>query len=337
MLLSFIIPAYNCGRFIDDCLDSILAQGLRVDEYEVIVIDDGSTDSTSEQVGEYCGKYSNFRLFRQPNSGVGAARNAGLELARGKYVHFMDADDRLLPEGIGILINKFVIPLGFPDVVSFWSRTVDNYYREDEWETIRPYSLVYQGDLKQYGISHSVGFSVWNQLISRNLINENQLRFSNHNIGEDMLFMLRLYTLKNAKLVVTNLNIYRYYVRDGSAMNKTQREYVLKVFNSLIDLSEQIERLKGASCYPWERLNSYHAMCQRWAYFRLCSAHLSYRELRACLEMAHEREFFNISPSSSRLDKFIVHISKSSVLSYFFANFYGRIFFSHIKPWIKRN
>ena len=337
MLLSFIVPAYNCSSFISDCLDSLLQQGLAQDAYEVIVVDDGSTDDTSEIVSSYCETYPNIKLFRQSNLGVGAARNTGLMQAHGRYVHFMDADDRLLPEGFGILINKFVIPLGFPDVISFWSRTVDNYYKKDEWETIRPYSLVYQGDLKEYGIHHSVGFSVWNQLISRKLITESQLRFSDHKIGEDMLFMLHLYALKNAKLVVTNLNIYRYYVRESSAMNKNQKHHVMSVFDSLMNLAEQIKTFGKANCYPISTLNSYCAICQRWAYTRLCSAHLPYRELRACLDMANERDFFNISPSSSRLYKFIVYISKSTVLYYLFTCFYGRIFFPYIKPWIKRN
>lgn len=337
MLLSFIIPAYNCDCFISECLDSILTQGLREDEYEVIVVDDGSTDNTSKIVLGYCERNPNFKLFRQSNLGVGAARNTGLMQAQGQYVYFMDADDRLLPGGIGILVNKFVIPLGFPDVISFWARIVDNYYKKDEWKTIRPYSLVYQGDLREYGIRHGIGFSIWNQLISRKLINENQLRFSDHKIGEDMLFMLHLYALKNAKLVVTNLNIYCYYVRESSAMNKNQKHYVMSVFDSLMNLTEQIKAFGKVDCYPISTLDSYSAICQRWAYTRLCSAHLSYRELRTCLDMAHERDFFKISPSSSRLNKFIVHISKSAVLSYLFACFYGRIFFPYIKPWIKRN
>lgn len=337
MLLSFVVPAYNSSPFIRDCLDSLLLQGLKEEDFEVIVVDDGSTDNTAEIVLGYCERNPNFKLFRQSNLGVGAARNTGLMQAHGRYVHFMDADDRLLPEGFGILINKFVIPLGFPDVISFWSRTVDNYYKKDEWETIRPYSLVYQGDLKEYGIHHGIGFSVWNQLISRKLITKNQLRFSDHKIGEDMLFMLHLYALKNAKLVVTNLNIYRYYVRENSAMNKDQQHHVMSVFYSLMNLTERIEAFGKVNCYPISTLDSYCAICQRWAYTRLCSAHLSYHELRACLDMANERDFFNISPSSSRLNKFIVYISKSAVLSYFFACFYGRIFFPYIKPWINRN
>lgn len=337
MFLSFVVPAYNSSPFIRDCLDSLLLQGLKEEDFEVIVVDDGSTDNTAEIVSGYCEKNPNFKLFRQSNLGVGAARNTGLMHAKGQYVHFMDADDRLLPKGIGMLINEFVIPLGFPDVISFWSCTVDNYYKKDEWETIRPYSLVYQGDLKEYGIHHGIGFSVWNQLISRKLITKNQLRFSDHKIGEDMLFMLHLYALKNAKLVVTNLNIYRYYVRENSAMNKDQQHHVMSIFYSLMNLAERIKAFGKANCYPISTLDSYRAICQRWAYTRLCSAHLSYRELRACLDMANERDFFNVSPSSSRLNKFIVHISKSTVLSYLFACFYGRIFFPYVKPWIKRN
>ena len=335
MLLSFVIPAYNCSSFIGDCLDSILRQGLQEENYEVIVIDDGSTDNTTTIVSVYCERYPNIKLFSQSHSGVGAARNKGLMHAQGQYVHFMDADDRLLPGGMGNLFNNYVIPLGFPDVVSFWSRTVDKHYKNDEWDVIRPNSLIHHGDIKEYGLTHGIGFSVWTQLISRALINNNNLRFSDHIIGEDMLFMLHLYALRGVSLAVTNLNIYRYQVHENSAMNMTSKDYASTVLDSLMDLSDRIGELNGD--YPEAILESRQAMCRQWAYTRLCSAHLSYHEMQDCLNIAKERRFFNVSAASSRPDRIINIMVKSTLLSYVFAYFYGNFFIPWIKPWIKRN
>ena len=91
-LVSAVIPAYNCARFIGEALESVFAQ-----EYpalEVIVVDDGSTDDTREKVMRYGGRVS---LVVQPNSGAAAARNEGIRRSRGKYVAFLDGDDFWLP------------------------------------------------------------------------------------------------------------------------------------------------------------------------------------------------------------------------------------------------
>lgn len=87
--VSVIIPAYNCERTIGECVDAVLGQSLR--EKEILVIDDGSTDLTPNILSLYGGR---LRVVTQKNAGPGAARNRGIALARGRYVAFMDADDK---------------------------------------------------------------------------------------------------------------------------------------------------------------------------------------------------------------------------------------------------
>lgn len=91
-LLSVVIPAYNCGRFVADAIESVLAQG-RAD-IEALVVDDGSTDDTTEAVARYG---DSVTLIRQPNAGAAVARNTGIRAARGRYIAFLDADDLWLP------------------------------------------------------------------------------------------------------------------------------------------------------------------------------------------------------------------------------------------------
>src|SRR6185503_10394131 len=93
-LVSIIIPCYNQGRYLGDAIESVLRQSYR--RLEIIVVDDGSTDDSS-QVAR---KYSDVKLRRQENRGFSRARNAGLEASRGDYLVFLDADDRLLPGAI---------------------------------------------------------------------------------------------------------------------------------------------------------------------------------------------------------------------------------------------
>ena len=93
--VSIIVPAYNSGRYIGQCIDSLLAQSYR--KFEIIVVDDGSFDSTPRVLSRYA-ELGIVRVVRQENQGVSAARNAGLSLAKGEYVAFVDSDDIVHPE-----------------------------------------------------------------------------------------------------------------------------------------------------------------------------------------------------------------------------------------------
>ena len=91
MKFSFIIPVYNTSRYLDQCVTSILSQ-TRV-EYEVILVDDGSTDGSAVMCDQYEKKYSNVNVIHQKNSGLSAARNAGVRKATGDYFFVVDSDD----------------------------------------------------------------------------------------------------------------------------------------------------------------------------------------------------------------------------------------------------
>jgi len=95
-LVSVVIPCYNQARFLREAIESVLAQSHP--NFEIIVVDDGSTDDTSEVAGGY----PKVRLLRQENQGLAAARNSGLARSEGEYVVFLDADDRLLPEALEV-------------------------------------------------------------------------------------------------------------------------------------------------------------------------------------------------------------------------------------------
>lgn len=101
--ISVIVPAYNAGRFLDDCLTSVAKQEHSV--FEVIIVDDGSTDNTGAIAARFAEGDKRFRVIRQANKGVGAARNAGLEASKGGYILFLDADDTLLPGALKTLLE----------------------------------------------------------------------------------------------------------------------------------------------------------------------------------------------------------------------------------------
>jgi len=104
-LLSIIIPLYNTEKYIEDCLLSIVRSKVNPDLYEVIVVNDGSTDSSSLIVKHVCEDYSNIRLYNQNNSGVSVARMNGVSVARGDFIWFVDSDDWILPGALSKLIT----------------------------------------------------------------------------------------------------------------------------------------------------------------------------------------------------------------------------------------
>ena len=101
--LSIIIPVYNVEEYLDRCLGSVLDQEFT--SYEVILVDDGSTDSSPLICDRYSATDPRFRTLHKPNGGVSSARNAGLELAKGEYVMFLDSDDALLPYALDDMMD----------------------------------------------------------------------------------------------------------------------------------------------------------------------------------------------------------------------------------------
>ena len=95
-LLSVIIPVHNAEKYIRQCISSILDQG--IGNLEILCVDDGSTDHSAEILDSMAAEVPQLHVIRQPNRSAGAARNHGLAFAKGKFVHFLDADDWLCPD-----------------------------------------------------------------------------------------------------------------------------------------------------------------------------------------------------------------------------------------------
>jgi glycosyltransferase involved in cell wall biosynthesis len=107
-LVTVIVPAYNAGRYLDECLNSVRQQTYR--DIEIIVVDDGSADGTAEILAAHCREDSRVRAVWQPNSGASVARNRGVLLSRGEYLSFFDADDIMLPHSIASRLHAINWP-----------------------------------------------------------------------------------------------------------------------------------------------------------------------------------------------------------------------------------
>lgn len=104
-LLSVIVPIYNVEPFLERCLLSLITQGIRESDYEIICVNDGSPDNSREIIIRIKKEHSNLILLDQENKGVSEARNAGMNLASGKYIMFVDPDDYIMEDSLGKLLE----------------------------------------------------------------------------------------------------------------------------------------------------------------------------------------------------------------------------------------
>ncbi|MCD7880546.1 MAG: glycosyltransferase [Clostridiales bacterium] len=213
--LSIIIPVYNASAYLEQTLDSVLNQSLR--DIEVICVDDGSTDSSPDILRRYAKKDSRVRLLHQDNLHAGVARNAGLAVATGEYVHFLDADDYVLDHAYEALYARAVkYDL---DLLKFATVTWDV---EQDAAVDRPSFTLSRMEvgsfhrlltLEEGSPIYKVNVAPWNGLYRRTFLEEHALRFSDLFCVNDRSFFAAVITnadrmmLARDRLVVHRINL----------------------------------------------------------------------------------------------------------------------------------
>lgn len=181
MLISFIIPAYNASATIKRCLDSIYALPIEESLFEVIAIDDCSTDNTVELVKEYAGRHSNLVLLRQnENHRQGAARNKGVTISKGKYIAFVDSDDE---SANGVIAAAQMAEDKDLDMVAMRCAVVDQ-----EGNTDREVSLPYNRDKVFTGMELQTEFAFWGTAPWHYIFKQSFLEGVGYRFVEDVLY-----------------------------------------------------------------------------------------------------------------------------------------------------
>ena len=214
-MISIVIPVYNVEKYLTDCLDSIVNQTFQ--DWEVIMVNDGSSDRSAEICKKYREKDKRFYLLEQCNKGVSAARNSGIELCKGEYVFFMDADDTILDNTLSDLYD--VINNTNSDIVSFQYQKIQ--HQEDIAEQSLPdeYQLLSKEQaLKLFLDEQLIGISMCTKLVKRSVIEGIQFEVGRAS-NEDKYFLFK--TLLSAKrVVVLPTRYYCYWTRENSATTK---------------------------------------------------------------------------------------------------------------------
>lgn len=203
--ISVIVPIYNAGQILSVCIDSILQQSCS--DFELLLIDDGSTDRSSEIADDYASRYGFITVVHQQNRGVSAARNRGLSLARGKYVVFIDADDRIDKDCLSSLMRH----AGSSDICI--GNMVLVY--SDTLKTVHPLPTQLfstHDEMLRFLLSLfplDLPISACNCLLRRSVIEEYQLRFDEQiRVCEDTEFIFRYLNHINSMQVFGDANYY---------------------------------------------------------------------------------------------------------------------------------
>ena len=170
-LLSWIVPAYNVETFVIQCLQSLVSVGLKDDECEILVIDDGSSDNTLNLIKGFACKYPYIKVLTQENKGLSSTRNRAIELAEGDYIHFVDSDDFVINGQQLIQCIKFAFEKNL-DILTFGFKTVSVNSNTFDIECEKVEKLVFSDVMNGSTLwrNYSMVYSVWRYIIKRQFI-----------------------------------------------------------------------------------------------------------------------------------------------------------------------
>jgi len=254
MLLSIIIPVYNVAPYIEKCLASLLCQGLAPSDYELIVVNDGSTDESytiAKTFLEHQASLSpfTFHLISQPNGGLSAARNTGIRHAKGKYIQFVDSDDYLEPNVLGTLVQK--MEKEQLDVLRFNYQNVNEKYQIfAPYKTIKPF-VDYRDEvcdgLKFLTERLGYGCYAWQFMLRATLLQAEVHHFKAGIYFEDTEWTPRL-LVRAQRVTSVDTMVYNYLMRTGSITQSVDINKKRKVLNDLIVSIATVKVLRGS--YP---------------------------------------------------------------------------------------
>ena len=222
--LSIIVPVYQVEEFLPRCIDSILAQTFC--DFELILVNDGTKDDCPRIMEEYAARDSRIRQIHKQNGGLSSARNAGMEIARGKYIAFVDSDDYIAPELYADAIaeaERTDAELVVWNYRKAYDDGVGDAYLKTEDEVLELDTLGLQNYYYQYWVPYKHGVEAWNKLYRRDIIRQHRLLFQPNNeiLAEDTLFSA-MYLMHTRKIVALSKPYYFYYMRSGSIMNSAK-------------------------------------------------------------------------------------------------------------------
>lgn len=243
-LLSIIIPVYNGEKYIKECLNSI-TKNSNIENYEIIIINDGSNDNTYKIINTY--KKYNVKIYNNTNHGVSYSRNYGIQHASGKYIMFVDSDDKLKENWYSIVMNELN---DYLDMIIFTSKKI----KQD-----KIYNFITGANMQNICIG-----APFSKLIKREIIEKNNIQFNENLInGEDMVFNCSIIKKCNNIKIVNN-SFYMYRSTPNSVTNRFDKRIIDNDYYFNIIMNELLYEKKDI--IKFNRTNGLYTILDRISY-----------------------------------------------------------------------
>ena len=294
--VSVIIPVYNVEKYLHQCLDSVVNQTLR--EIEIICVDDGSTDNSMEILKEYAKRDNRITVLSQKNLHAGVARNAGLTVARGEYLSFLDSDDFFESNMLEKLYKKAV--KGKSDIIVFNYNLYDDKekrYKEheeynDKYIKTSPFSPEQYAD-ELFFIAPP---NPWTKLFKHELIAKNNIKFENCISCNDITFVDTALSCSN-KIIVTNDIFAHYRINSNTQISKNRELHATCILYAFEKLRNNLTKLKLYDKYK----NVYARQALVRFYGEVCNASQNMKE-KFCKQVQNVfPEIYNHPPRTAVL------------------------------------
>ncbi len=208
MKISVLVPVYNVEQYLKKCIESILAQSFQ--DFEIILVDDGSKDSSSAICDEYAGKDGRITVIHKDNGGLSDARNTGIKIAGGDFIFFLDSDDFIDPDTLESLWGAVAPSVDI--VIGGYKKIYGSYMETAQCDGIEP-GRIYTPE--EYFASARIDVVVWGNLYRRSYLIEKDIQFRVGFIHEDNEIFSRLF-LQAGGITGVRGTFYNYVVREGS-------------------------------------------------------------------------------------------------------------------------
>lgn len=251
-MVSVIIPIHNVEKYIDRGLTNILKQTYQ--DYEVILVDDGSTDGSPTLCNAWAERYGKIRVLHKENGGAGSARNLGIENAQGEYIYFFDIDD-LADENLLSYCVQTMDASG-ADMMVFSFRNKDVTSKQEYDIVMDDIDICCNSELRDVFVDQFVmkinGFP-WNKMYRRSFLNEHHLRFEDLLIQQDEVFNLSIYP-HVTKMIISSEILYTYFIYHKG---NTRTRFIPNRFDIYRTVNDRFRALKEHWQIEDERLERY--------------------------------------------------------------------------------
>lgn len=257
ILISVIVPVYNCETYLEDSIESLINQTI-FDKIEFIFVDDGSIDNSYKILKKYDILYENFVIYHQNNKGVSAARNYGIKKANGEYISFFDSDDIAQPELYEKLYNLILENKADISIIDY-SMVFDDGVRKKRRPNLKKEWLDSKTAILDFFSTNLICTNPWDKMFKANIAKD-ILFPEGYAVGEDMFYVYNALKKSNNVVLDSNDSLYDYVLHSTSVMKQKFSEKhidAVKLAKIIVDDCKNKEQI-----YAYAYANYIHEICK---------------------------------------------------------------------------